>query len=111
MPHRKSSPKSSPKFVDNRHRKSSPKIITESKGLSPCPANSTVGIEIYFCSPLSFSLFCCSNLLLVYHILDLTLHCKVEVSFTPLAQYFCMTTLDSALSLPGLRLTKKRQVM
>jgi hypothetical protein len=53
----------------------------------------------YFCLPLDiFKLFrisCVSLTLTVF----LTWHRKVEISFTPLTQYFCMITLDSALSL------------
>ena len=60
----------------------------------------------YFCLPLDFfklfQISCLSPTLTFF----LTWHCKVEISFTPLAQDFCMITLDSALSLSGLRLAK-----
>ena len=106
--HRKSSPKSSPKIVANRHRKSSPKIITESKRLSPCPANITVGIGITFCLPLDiFKLFLISCLSPTLTFFDMALQGRDQ--FLPLAPYFCMITLDSALSLSGLRLAKQEQ--
>ena len=96
-PHRNHHQNSLTIVTENHHRKQRAFSL-------PCQYYS--GYRDLLLFPLEFFYFAVPIYLLVYHILDLTLHCKVEVSFTPLAQYFCMTTLDSALSLPGLRLTK-----
>ena len=74
------------------HRKSSPKIVTENhhrkqRAFSlPCQYHS--GYWDYFCLTLDiFELFLISCLSPTPTFLFLTWHCKVEISFTPLAQY------------------------
>lgn len=106
------SPKIVTEIITENCGKSSPKIVTENhhrkqRAFSlPCQYHS--GYWDYFCLTLDiFELFLISCLSPTPTFL--TWHCKVEISFTPLAQYLCMITLDSALSLSGLRLAKQEQ--
>ena len=105
------SPKIVTEIITENCGKSSPKIVTENhhrkqRAFSlPCQYHS--GYWDYFRLTLDiFELFLISCLSPTPTFL--TWHCKVEISFTPLAQYLCMITLDSALSLSGLRLAKKK---